>query len=271
MSGGAVVYNSRGLKFTIADDHGDPGIILSRLPPFPFKESSTLQPAGRPGRWLLVLPDDIVPTVMYGSQSLQVVVPMSAPGYYFRRLVERLSIFRSHVPGRSFQFTNIEGADDAIFDQLKGENIITLGDGSSPHVPFSLQVFHGGSSPTEIAVTNRYDRVFASQLLDRNSALIFGPFKLSPFQRLDTLFVDDSLILDLVPVRIGSSPASHVVDAFCFYFRVFETRREKSPRPMKPVVRQLVQNGKTSPAATGNLFNLFSFFFQRAREIGELL
>jgi hypothetical protein len=158
-----------------------------------------------------------------------------------------------------------------ILDLLEGESVVTLRDDSLPHVPFSLQVFHGGSSPTEIVVANRSDQVFASQLLDGRSALIFGPFRLSSFQRLDTLFVDNSLILDIVPVRIGSPPSSRAVDAFCFYFRALEAQREKSPRPMKPVVRQLVGEGKTSPAPAGNLFTLFSFFFQRAREIGELV
>jgi hypothetical protein len=271
MAGGAVVYNSRGLKFTIADDRGGPETILSHLPPFPLKESSTVQPAGPPGRWILVLPEDVVPTVTCGSQSLHIVVPTSAPVSYVRRLVERLSIFKSHVPGRSFQFSNFEGNDETIIDVLEGESVIEVGSESSPYVPFSLQVFRGGSSPFEIPVPNRYDRVVGSHLLDGRSALLFCPFRLSPSQRLDTLLVDGPLLLDLVPVRVGSPPSSHVVDTFCFYFRAFEAARGKSPRPMKPVVRQLIGDGRTSPAGAGNLFNVFCFFFQRAREVGELV
>jgi hypothetical protein len=272
MSGVVVVYDSRGMKFTIADDRGDPETILSRLPPFPSKESSTLQPAGPPGRWILVMPEDVAATVTCGFESLHIVVLMNAPVSYVRRLVERLSIFRSHVPGRSFPLSNIQATGGFIVDALEGSGcIIALGNDSSPYVPSSIQFFRGGSSPSEIPLPNRYDRVFASQLLNGRSALIFGPFRLSPSQRLDTLLIDGQHILDLVQVRLANPPSSHVVDAFCFYFRVFEAARGKSPPPMKPVVRHLVGEGRASPSATGNLFNLFSFFFQKAREIDELM
>jgi hypothetical protein len=167
---------------------------------------------GHPNRHLLLYGDVYQVSVTNTIHKLQLVLPQSSRFGYFRRLVERLSIFSDFCEGQSFVLSLGDRTFSQQDDNLVLQEIAGLSDEKAlltisrciPYIPFQIRISRAGGNPLTLEIEKRSKKVTVNDVIHRyartDSVVLFGGKPLIASQRLDVLISGKSPI-EIVSVR----------------------------------------------------------------------